>query len=229
MLVGIFLRHYKIYENAYFIPLTESFEDSFNVFIGNNGVGKSSVLEALDSFFNGKSWNINNNANKNDSYISPIFIINKSDIQSTISLQEISNYFWNVSVEERTFNSNKQLTNGFFPLRDKLKLKYDEKDYYLFTIGTQYNKLGEAYIPFFQNHIVDKIPESILSKIKNFIIDYHNYIYIPIESSVKNILAIEANEAQALIGKKITEEIDSILTKKVFKKTKIERHLAFLI
>ncbi|WP_220733585.1 AAA family ATPase, partial [Shewanella morhuae] len=125
MLVGIFLRHYKIYENAYFIPLTESFEDSFNVFIGNNGVGKSSVLEALDSFFNGKSWNINNNANKNDSYISPIFLINKSDIQSTISLQEISNYFWNVSVEERTFNSNKQLTNGFFPLRDKLKLKYD--------------------------------------------------------------------------------------------------------
>jgi predicted ATPase len=218
MLVGLFLRHYKIYENAYFIPLTESFEDSFNVFIGNNGVGKSSVLEALDSFFNGKNWNINNNANKNDSYISPIFLIKKSDINPLPSLQELSDYFWNVSIDDRNFNSNKQLTNGYFPLRNKLKLKYDEDDYYLFTIGTIYNKLGDAYFPFFQNHITEKFQPTALTKLKNSIIEHHNYIYIPIESSIKDILAIEANEAQALIGKKITEEIDKILTKKVFSK-----------
>lgn len=228
MIVGLFLRHYKIYENAYFIPLTDSFEDSFNVFIGNNGVGKSSVLEALDSFFNGKNWNINNNANKNDSFISPIFLIKKSEIQSAVSLQEISEYFWNVSIEERNFNSSKQLTNGFFPLRDKLKSKYNEKEYYLFTIGTQYNKLGDAYIPFFHNHITERIQESTLSRIKNAIIEYHSYIYIPIESSIKNILAIEANEAQALIGRKITDEIDKILTTKVSQKSDTRKKFSVL-
>ena len=219
MLVGLLIRHYKIYENAYFIPLTESLDTSLNVFIGNNGVGKSSVLEALDSFFNGKYWNVNNKGNKKDSYISPIFLIKKDEIKNTDALDLLSDFFWNVKLEDKTHNSNKQLVNGFFPLRDNLKEKYSPDDYYFFTIGTSYQKQSEAHIPYFYNHIKDDLGEQFvfeLSKIKQTVIDIHNYIYIPIESTIKDILALEAREAQALMGKSMTDEIDNILTEKVF-------------
>ena len=227
MLVGLFVRHYKIYENAYFIPLTESVDTGLNVFIGNNGVGKSSVLEALDSFFNGAYWNINKKGNKNDCYICPIFLINKKDIEKVNHLESLSKFFWNVNVEDKTHNARKQLTNGFFPLRDSLLEKYSPDEYYFFTIGTSYQKQYEAHIPYFYNQIEDELGSvltvDILTKIKQQIIDTYNYIYIPIESTIKNILAIEAKEAQALMGKNITNEIDNILTEKAFKQSTSNR------
>ena len=51
MLVGLFLRHYKTYRNINFIPISTGF--SFTAYMGANGVGKSSILDALDKFFNG--------------------------------------------------------------------------------------------------------------------------------------------------------------------------------
>ncbi|PMN68905.1 hypothetical protein BCT26_08750 [Vibrio lentus] len=220
MLVGLLVRHYKIYENAHFIPLTDSTDNKLNVFIGSNGVGKSSVLEALDSFFNGKYWNVNNNAIKKDSYICPIFLIKKTDIKKNVSsFEALSNYYWNVAVEDNTFSSRKQLTAGFFPLRDALASQYSKEEYYFFCIGTGYDKPNDAYIPFFYNDLSTEHPELTskkLSDIKQEIIEFYSYVYIPIESSIKNVLAIEANEAQALMGRVITDEIDKILTEKVF-------------
>lgn len=118
MLVGLLLRHYKTYENAHFIPLSDSIDHKLNIFIGNNGVGKSSVLEALDSFFNGKYWNVNKNGAKKDSYISPVFLINKKEVKKNSQYFEVlSEYFWSVTADESSFTSKKQLTAGFFPFK----------------------------------------------------------------------------------------------------------------
>jgi len=61
MITALFLRHFKIYKGITFIPISEGY--GFSSFIGENGVGKSSILEALDYVINKKNnsdWPINN-------------------------------------------------------------------------------------------------------------------------------------------------------------------------
>ncbi len=62
MITSIFLRHFKIYKGITFIPISEGV--GFSSLIGENGVGKSSVLEAIDCVLNQKNnnWPINNEA-----------------------------------------------------------------------------------------------------------------------------------------------------------------------
>lgn len=50
MIVGLLCRHYKIYQGLNFIPICNDYENPFTLFIGNNAVGKSSVLESLNTF-----------------------------------------------------------------------------------------------------------------------------------------------------------------------------------
>jgi len=57
MIIGVFLRNFKTYRGINFIPITS--ESNFCGLLGDNGIGKSSILEALDCFFNGKAWNYN--------------------------------------------------------------------------------------------------------------------------------------------------------------------------
>ena len=57
MIIGVFLRYFKTYSGTNYIPLSSG--SNFCGLVGNNGIGKSSILEAFDSFFNGQSWNIN--------------------------------------------------------------------------------------------------------------------------------------------------------------------------
>lgn len=52
MISGILLRHYKNYGNLKFIPICDSTEYMYSVYVGNNGVGKSAILEALDVVLN---------------------------------------------------------------------------------------------------------------------------------------------------------------------------------
>ena len=74
MILGLFFRSYKCYKNAQFIPFAKNNLENLNVFIGNNGVGKSSILEALDTFFNNSEWTIHYDSNKKDAFVAPLFI-----------------------------------------------------------------------------------------------------------------------------------------------------------
>lgn len=57
MIIGVFLRNFKTYTGINYIPLTNG--HSFCGLVGNNGIGKSSVLESLDCLLNSKNWNYN--------------------------------------------------------------------------------------------------------------------------------------------------------------------------
>ncbi|WP_220674632.1 AAA family ATPase, partial [Klebsiella pneumoniae] len=83
MIIGVFLRYFKTYSGTNYIPLSSG--SNFCGLVGNNGIGKSSILEAFDSFFNGKSWNINSGMKKAStstagSHIVPVFLIKKGDL-----------------------------------------------------------------------------------------------------------------------------------------------------
>ena len=80
MVVGLFLRSYKTYENFNFIPFTEGKNEKFHLFIGNNGAGKSSILEALDTFFNDRPFIVHSNSKSENSSIAPVFLIEKSKL-----------------------------------------------------------------------------------------------------------------------------------------------------
>lgn len=156
MLVGLFVRGIKVYQNINFIPflvLNDGHpiaKHNFISYIGANGSGKSSILEALDSFFNRKDdiekkdYKINKNitsssySNDRNPFIVPIFLIKKSKIQnSNMSLlEQLSDYLWDVeSGVVNDSNTAKKEYDKFFEIRDKLKKMNFHKDYYLIALG----------------------------------------------------------------------------------------------
>ena len=99
MVTALLLRHYKNYGNVRFIPLMNDPDHMFTIYIGNNGVGKSAVLEALDLALNGSShraWNITQGQKKTEAFVCPIFLIPQKSIASSKKhdIEVVSNYFW---------------------------------------------------------------------------------------------------------------------------------------
>lgn len=162
MIVGLFLKHYKIYNGIKFIPITK--DDFFTAYIGPNGSGKSSILESLDSFFNSREWNINKQARSgggivyiNTPYIAPVFLVRKNSLSDTSSsdknskatLSKLSDYFWNV--ERKQISSSTSEITDFIAYREQLKDRYDSNDYFLFIIGKRYEQPNKNYFGSFHH------------------------------------------------------------------------------
>ncbi|MFQ1635705.1 AAA family ATPase, partial [Aeromonas veronii] len=81
MLIGCFIRGYKIFPTVTFVPFLSKEKTTLSIFIGDNGVGKSSILEALDLAFNDREWNVNNTAKKSEAFICPVFLIEKRHVR----------------------------------------------------------------------------------------------------------------------------------------------------
>ncbi|EPK9344560.1 AAA family ATPase, partial [Pluralibacter gergoviae] len=59
MIAGLFLRNFKNYENINFIPFLTSEKDRMTIFSGDNGAGKSALLESMNCLMNNtdsKEW-----------------------------------------------------------------------------------------------------------------------------------------------------------------------------
>lgn len=142
MIIGIFLKHIKAYKNINFIPI--GFEHNFVGYAGENGSGKSSILEGLNSFFNNQKYSINKNALEdgiktigNEPFFVPIFMIDKNKVKrNKKEFEKISSYFW--SIKKNDLSSGVQgSTKDFFDLRDKLiqTEKFDLSTHYLLVVG----------------------------------------------------------------------------------------------
>ncbi|MEQ8552628.1 MAG: AAA family ATPase [Cyclobacteriaceae bacterium] len=99
MILGTFLRNFKTYSGINYVPLSNG--HSYCGLVGNNGIGKSSVLEAIDCLFNQKPWNYNIVVRKSGysttrPFIVPIFLVDKKDIsEENKSLAGLlSQYVW---------------------------------------------------------------------------------------------------------------------------------------
>ncbi|EJF3256742.1 AAA family ATPase, partial [Escherichia coli] len=145
MIVGIFLRYFKTYNGNHYIPLSSG--SQFCGIVGNNGIGKSSVLEALDSFINNKPWNINSSFKRTSSdrpspHIVPLYLIKREELHEdhhakaeilTQLVLEYSNSNADVTLTPTTRN----IINTFFEHINKLKRNLNLQDYFLIPLGVE--------------------------------------------------------------------------------------------
>lgn len=234
MIVSIFLRHFKIYKGINYIPISEGV--GFSSIIGENGCGKSSILEALDFCFNKKGatdWPINNEAKSdgisgdNFPYIVPVFLIhkdklrkeNKSDSEHYLSAKSLSDFLW-----KTTFKGKGKFYDDFYKHREILSNIYDSEEYFLLFAGKKYNDPG-VYFGSFHNQLtfindkpLENYEDSELQKFfkgfYEYIISHYSYIYIPVETDVQTYTKLETQDMQKLMDKNIQREIEKAITAK---------------
>lgn len=235
MIVGVFLRHYKIFRNINYIPLSNG--DSFSAIIGDNGVGKSTILEALDKLLNdadGREWNINKPAIKEggieDPYIAPVFLIEKEEtfkgkvgaVDKSDLIDKFGNYFW--TSEYRTTT---EAFDKFFEHRDKLKSKNLDQSYHLIIGGRKKDDNTSMYFgPYHAKS--SKGPKGVLDNIfgdqtigkhaKNLgsflddIINRYKYIYLPVDIDIYDYSKLESESMQYLMDRQIHNEIKKVFS-----------------
>lgn len=222
MIIGIFLRNIKIYSNTNYIPISNG--DTFSGFVGNNGIGKSSILEALDCFFNGRDWIFSTSTKKQGKkakpHIVPVYLLNhdffsdRSEKEREFA-REISNRAWNVHAADLN-SSNHQHFNIFENQRQEL-IEFKEKEYYLLPVGlsNESNSLL-SNLSIFEG-IIDKKEDSVpqfkksLDTLHETIKTKLDYIYIPKEIDPKEFTQLETREIQVLMG----ETLINIIKEKI--------------
>lgn len=228
MILGAILRNYKCYSGIHYIPFYENKEQNLNVIIGDNGVGKSTILEALNSLFNeGTSWIVNSEASSNDSSVGAVFLINKNKCDSLLDVKEkeiislISNAFWTLDISSNSIYARYYST--FFKQRELVYSKKDE--YYLIVIGKGYNNHVFTFLSF-EAHILEalktlskKPTDSFVLNIIDKVISIFSYLYIPVETTISDFLRLETVGMQVLADKDLKAAISQALTERRIKRT----------
>jgi predicted ATPase len=232
MISSLFIRHFKIYKGITFIPLSEG--NGFSSLIGENGVGKSSVLEAIDCAFNWKNnqdWPINNEAKlegglggSNIPFIAPVFVIKKSKLKQSRKddlvffekAEKLSNFLWNTTQKTKS-----KALNEFYKHREELKVDYDSNEYFLLVIGKKYNEQGiyfgsfHTYIDFVLDNPAikpeDKEIQDYFKGFYDYVISHYSYIHIPVETDVHTYTKLETQDMQKLMDKNIQSEIEKAI------------------
>ncbi|MDR5880420.1 AAA family ATPase [Caballeronia sp. LZ032] len=212
MLVGLFLRHYKVYKNINFIPITTG--AGLAAFLGQNGVGKSSILDALDKFFNGGDWSINAQAKSEGGistedklpYIVPVFLIEKGLLSGSeeATATIISDHLWSTALK-----TTDALTS-FYALRGALAEKgYSRETHLLVAIGRQHNR-WTAYLGSF--HTDSELSKAMkaaeksqleLNTLLDKISERYAYFYIPVEADPTVFSKLESTHVQKLLDEDI--------------------------
>lgn len=206
MIIGLEVRHYKAYKNVNFIPIGN--EHNFVAFTGENGAGKSSILEALDTFLNNRNWLLTKKEKSADSHICPLFLIPKSKVSKLKNYFEvISNFFWNLEKKDKN--------NEFFEIRESLNKEMKDSHFLIF-LGEDYNK--KLKIPF-GDKIKKPLKDALDNKFsgKKFLKelkDIYSYVYVPVEINSENFTKIETEEMQKIFNKEIKDEIKESLKQK---------------
>ena len=235
MIVGIFLRHIKTYKGINFIPLSDG--EKFCGLVGNNGIGKSTVLEALDKIFlQNKEWNINLAHNKsqgdaNIPYIVPIFLIEKAKIQFNEKELElisvIDKAIKKVSAQNfpPRFSGAKETVNHIKRIVESID-NIDE--FFLIPLGITYSgkKTFSVFTNYFTEELKDFIEEinapsngeeieldlAVLDDIFLKIIDIYRYIYIPRELSAEEFSKLHNKQFEFLMGKSLHQTLNETIS-----------------
>ena len=234
MIIGIILRNFKTYKNINYIPLSNG--ESFSGFIGANGIGKSSILEALDCFFNNRPWNMNINrssSGEESCYIVPIFCIAKDKVKEEELKQKAeiySNIIWNLMTLPLTPNFINSNFKEFIEQIKKHLPTFTTKDtHYLLPLG-EINKDHKVTHSIFRGETLlnplglstemtaeqkyEYLAQNFLIPLKNYIKESYNYIYIPKDIEPERITRFETLEIQTLLGEKLENIVAKFITQK---------------
>ena len=229
MIIGLLIRNFKIYQATNYIALGTG--KRFSALVGENGAGKSSVLEALNSFFNSADWNPHHSMSKGYSerepFICPIFLIDKKTIPKLDELQwfldKTSEITWESLASE--FNAaNKPHAELFCSHRDAIINEgYSKDTHYLFPFGLK--KTSKNAIPAPSFSIFESLP-AFSSLITNYakssnainllnqrLLDHYKYIYLPADIDFKEYTKIEGRTIQALLGQKLETIVRDFIKK----------------
>lgn len=216
MIIGLFIKNYKTYQNITFIPFIKNTEHKLSIFIGPNGAGKSSILEALDTLFNDRGWNTNINSKKGEGFICPVFLIPKRERLTNKAIPYISDFFWSYQIPQHTGAASYEAWQEFVSYREDIKKTISTADYYLIVAGidedfnTSYTSTHNSLKNSFKSKGI-KFEDH--DKALKIILNRYRFIYLPIHNSPTNLLDLKARELQALLDKNFVKEIDQILSK----------------
>lgn len=221
MIIATILKNYKCYKGINVLPFVQNECNFLNLIIGNNGVGKSAVLEGLDTLFNESHWIVNNDSKpKCDTQVGALFLLERANINQALDskeqdiLAEISKFFWQ-------FNPPSKIPyreyETFFSIRDRY-IK-DKDNYYLILIGRSYTVNHLNFLSFDKQVKLSithtpKPTETTLHKILSKILELHAYIYIPVETSVSDFVKLQNMSMQMLMDKNIKNDISKNLNEK---------------
>lgn len=228
MILGIILRNYKCYKGLHYIPLYKNEEQKLNIFIGDNGVGKSTILEGLDSLFNDAGWVINSDSYAKEAYVGIVLLVEKSicndvlkDSKEKEIFSTISNAFWNVDI-----TSNSVFSLNYQELfQQRLSLADKKETHYLCVIGKKCEEHNLSLLSFeksVENYLEELNPKpntntigTILSKILNI----YSYLYIPVETTISEFLKLETLGMQVLADRNLKNTISQALNEKRITRT----------
>lgn len=216
MILFVSIKNFKKYKNTCLIPVSYGYK--FSAYLGPNGIGKTSIFEALNYFFNSTEWISNNSVSNKDEKeggIAPLFLLPKNffklnDEEKEI-LELISSCFW-----DKKFNPLFEFDRPIYDCPDKLiELGFNRDKYYLILLG-QTNSTSEIYIPYYQKLVSNELSDAgyqlddlfaILPKIK----DYYRFIYLPSEADSNLFTNLESVFVKKLIDEDIKNKIKSFI------------------
>lgn len=225
MIYSVQIKNYKIYHKNTFVQLG-TFGNPFSAVIGKNGVGKSTVLESLDTMFNSRGWNLNSKNKKSSAYVSIVFEVNlefvsQVDRETALVVDRV------LKKMPDSFTAQKSTTN-----EAALKLRsYISEEVGLPTIGI----LGKQYDPktgkkifyagdlihdFVISGIMDELHETkegaekLYSSYCKSFLDSYSYTYIPVEDGIPELLRVEKDLMKKVLPQDIVSGIIDILDEK---------------
>lgn len=224
MISGLFLRHYSVYKNINYIPLSDG--ENFTSLIGENGVGKSSILDSLDKFFNqrdSREWIINKQARQEGGistkdkapFICPVFLIPKSETSTypdnlRTFIEAISDFLWSAP--------KKTSFDDFFKHLEYLKHLKKNEDFHIFLIGKRHEE-KDAFFFGFENEFKKTVETTTdldfaltAAELLQHTIDSITYLYIPVETNVSTFSKLEEVDMQILMDKNIQTEVGKAIS-----------------
>lgn len=212
MFLGIYLKNFKCYQGTQYVPGFSPGLNEFLGYLGDNGVGKSAILQALDAFFSKKPhWIRNKEAKKGqgDCFVAPIFCIEKKLIKEKHGLLEkVSN----------------QLSKNL------PELKYSDAEAYIVCIS----KREDGKITLFdgKKEYDGKTDEDIAGNLYREVIELYQYLHIDAEIDIDGAAKMDSEIYDMIIGSSIVDEVEKkfkeIDSKKVLIKN-LNQTLASLI
>ena len=221
MIIGLIIRNFKVYKKINYIPLSKG--SNFNGLIGMNGIGKSSVLEALDCFFNQKPWILNiETKNLDESWVMPVIALKKSDFDLAEQKELAEKVTSFVLSDDEVTNAveTKNYAEHIKSLRNNIPSNLKEY-YYILPICLDGNfdvSFGILNTQHFKQSVFPDAQDDEEKQRKQYkhlyekIISLLTYVYVPKDIEAERFVSFENRDLQHLIGKELTDIVSKSLS-----------------
>ncbi len=238
MIFSIVIRNYKTYRGWSYIPL--SLNNSLSAILGDNGIGKSSITEAIEVFFDNPigEWNVNHSISKSgfnerEPEICPVFLIKKSEINKNRNIykqmETVSNITWQTEKESFNISLHKHIERVIDHISCvKNKIPNIDSEFFLLPCGFKKTdqRKSQMSMAIFENNESYKEDlaaehntdiENFLTELYSHIKDNFEYLNIPSEVDYATYTKLEGKTSQTLMGTTVDNIIKLTIDKDVIK------------